>query len=70
MSMLTWRAPASTRDPRCRSIWHIIFPDRRDLAGGLSAAYATAQRTSEFAPAKAEMIRPLADKGWEFARQA
>jgi aminoglycoside phosphotransferase (APT) family kinase protein len=26
--------------------------------------------TSEFAPAKAEMIRPLADKGWEFARQA
>jgi aminoglycoside phosphotransferase (APT) family kinase protein len=26
--------------------------------------------TSEFAPAKAEMIRPLAAKGWEFARQA
>jgi len=26
--------------------------------------------TSEFAPAKAEMIRPLADKAWEFARQA
>jgi len=26
--------------------------------------------TSEFAPAKAEMIRPLATKGWEFARQA
>jgi aminoglycoside phosphotransferase (APT) family kinase protein len=26
--------------------------------------------TSEFAPAKAEMIRPLADKAWEFARTA
>jgi aminoglycoside phosphotransferase (APT) family kinase protein len=26
--------------------------------------------TSEFAPAKAEMIRPLADEAWEFARQA
>ena len=26
--------------------------------------------TSEFAPAKAEMIRPLADKAWEFARAA
>jgi aminoglycoside phosphotransferase (APT) family kinase protein len=26
--------------------------------------------TSEFAPAKAEMIRPLADKAWTFARQA
>ena len=26
--------------------------------------------TSEFAPAKAEMIRPLADKAWEFAREA
>jgi aminoglycoside phosphotransferase (APT) family kinase protein len=26
--------------------------------------------TSEFAPAKAEMIRPLADTAWEFARQA
>ena len=26
--------------------------------------------TSEFAPAKAEMIRPLAEKAWAFARQA
>jgi aminoglycoside phosphotransferase (APT) family kinase protein len=26
--------------------------------------------TSEFAPAKAEMIRPLADKAWDFARTA
>src|SRR6185312_3747769 len=26
--------------------------------------------TSEFAPAKAEMIRPLAEKAWEFARAA
>ena len=26
--------------------------------------------TSEFAPAKAEMIRPLAEKAWEFAEQA
>ncbi|MFI4972611.1 MAG: phosphotransferase family protein, partial [Hyphomicrobiales bacterium] len=26
--------------------------------------------TSEFAPAKAEMIRPLTDKAWEFAREA
>jgi aminoglycoside phosphotransferase (APT) family kinase protein len=26
--------------------------------------------TSEFAPAKAEMIRPLTDTAWEFARQA
>ena len=26
--------------------------------------------TSEFAPAKADMIRPLADKAWEFARFA
>lgn len=26
--------------------------------------------TSEFAPAKAEMIRPLADKAWEFAQRA
>jgi aminoglycoside phosphotransferase (APT) family kinase protein len=26
--------------------------------------------TSEFAPAKAEMIRPLADTAWEFAKQA
>jgi aminoglycoside phosphotransferase (APT) family kinase protein len=26
--------------------------------------------TSEFAPAKAEMIRPLADRAWEFAQQA
>ncbi|MSO68574.1 MAG: phosphotransferase family protein [Pseudolabrys sp.] len=26
--------------------------------------------TSEFAPAKAEMIRPLAGRAWEFARQA
>jgi len=26
--------------------------------------------TSEFPPAKAEMIRPLADKAWEFAQQA
>jgi aminoglycoside phosphotransferase (APT) family kinase protein len=26
--------------------------------------------TSDFAPAKAEMIRPLADRAWEFARQA
>jgi aminoglycoside phosphotransferase (APT) family kinase protein len=26
--------------------------------------------TSEFAPAKAEMIRPLADKAWEFAQTA
>ncbi len=26
--------------------------------------------TSEFAPAKAEMIRPLADKAWTFAQQA
>ena len=25
--------------------------------------------TSEFAPAKAEMIRPLAEKAWEFAQQ-
>jgi aminoglycoside phosphotransferase (APT) family kinase protein len=26
--------------------------------------------TSEFAPAKAEMVRPLADQAWQFARQA
>jgi hypothetical protein len=26
--------------------------------------------TSEFAPAKAELIRPLAEKAWEFAQQA
>jgi hypothetical protein len=26
--------------------------------------------TSEHAPAKAEMIRPLAEKAWEFAQQA
>jgi aminoglycoside phosphotransferase (APT) family kinase protein len=26
--------------------------------------------TSEFAPAKAEMIRPLAQKAWDFAQQA
>ena len=26
--------------------------------------------TSEFAPAKAEMIRPLAEKAWEFAHEA
>ncbi len=26
--------------------------------------------TSEFAPAKAEMIQPLANKAWDFARQA
>lgn len=26
--------------------------------------------TSDFAPAKAELIRPLADKAWEFAREA
>jgi aminoglycoside phosphotransferase (APT) family kinase protein len=26
--------------------------------------------TSEFAPAKAEMIRPLAERAWDFARQA
>ncbi len=26
--------------------------------------------TSDFAPAKAEMIRPLADKAWDFAQQA
>jgi aminoglycoside phosphotransferase (APT) family kinase protein len=26
--------------------------------------------TSEYAPAKAEMVRPLAEKAWEFARQA
>lgn len=26
--------------------------------------------TSEFAPAKAEMVRPLAQKAWDFARQA
>jgi aminoglycoside phosphotransferase (APT) family kinase protein len=26
--------------------------------------------TSEFAPAKAEMVRPLADKAWDFAQQA
>ena len=26
--------------------------------------------TSEFAPAKAEMIRPLAEKAWDFAKQA
>jgi aminoglycoside phosphotransferase (APT) family kinase protein len=26
--------------------------------------------TSEFAPAKAEMIRPLAEKAWDFAQQA
>ncbi len=26
--------------------------------------------TSEFAPAKAEMVRPLAEKAWEFARDA
>jgi aminoglycoside phosphotransferase (APT) family kinase protein len=26
--------------------------------------------TSEFAPAKAEMIRPLAEKAWQFAKQA
>ena len=26
--------------------------------------------TSEFAPAKAEMIRPLAEKAWEFAKSA
>jgi aminoglycoside phosphotransferase (APT) family kinase protein len=25
--------------------------------------------TSEFAPAKAEMVRPLADRAWEFARE-
>ena len=26
--------------------------------------------TSEFAPAKAEMIRPLAEKAWQFAEQS
>ncbi len=26
--------------------------------------------TSEFAPAKAEMVRPLAEKAWDFAREA
>ena len=26
--------------------------------------------TPEFAPAKAELIRPLAEKAWEFAREA
>ena len=26
--------------------------------------------TSEFAPAKAAMVRPLADRAWDFARQA
>ena len=25
--------------------------------------------TSEFAPAKAEMVRPLAEKAWEFAQR-
>jgi aminoglycoside phosphotransferase (APT) family kinase protein len=26
--------------------------------------------TSEYAPAKAQMVRPLAEKAWAFARQA
>ena len=38
------------------------------LATILGSAMAFA--TSEFAPAKAEMIRPLADKAWEFAQAA
>jgi len=58
-------------DPRPRLPVYLAYNFFRIAAilQGIIGRVRDGTATSEFAPAKAEMIRPLADKAWEFARQ-
>lgn len=59
-------------DPRPRLPVYLAYNFFRIAAilQGIIGRVRDGTATSEFAPAKAEMIRPLAEKAWEFARQA
>ena len=59
-------------DPRPRLSVYLAYNFFRIAAilQGIIGRVRDGTATSEFAPAKAEMIRPLADKAWGFAQQA
>jgi aminoglycoside phosphotransferase (APT) family kinase protein len=59
-------------DPRPRLPAYLAYNFFRIAAilQGIIGRVRDGTATSEFAPAKAEMIKPLAAKGWEFAQQA
>jgi aminoglycoside phosphotransferase (APT) family kinase protein len=59
-------------DPRPRLPVYLAYNFFRIAAilQGIIGRVRDGTATSEFAPAKAEMIRPLADKAWEFAKAA
>lgn len=59
-------------DPRPHLLVYLAYNFFRIAAilQGIIGRVRDGTATSEFAPAKAEMIRPLARKAWEFARQA
>ena len=64
------RARGSTHARPFRSILRYNFFRIAAILQGIIGRVRDGTATSEFAPAKAEMIRPLAEKGWDFARQA
>ena len=70
MSTLTLRAPGSIRAPRLPVYLAYNFFRIAAILQGIIGRVRDGTATSEFAPAKAEMIRPLADKAWEFAQRA
>ena len=64
------RAPGSIRAPHLPVYLAYNFFRIAAILQGIIGRVRDGTATSEFAPAKAEMVRPLADKAWEFARAA
>ena len=70
MSTPTWRAPGSIRGPISRSISAYNFFRLAAILQGIVGRVRDGTATNENAPARAQMVRPLAATAWEFAREA
>ena len=68
MSMPMWRAPGSIRGRIWRSISAYNFFRLAAILQGIVGRVRDGTATNENAPARAQMVRPLAATAWEFAR--
>ena len=69
-SMPTWRAPGSIRGPIITVYSAYNFFRLAAILQGIVGRVRDGTATNENAPARAQMVRPLAATAWEFAREA
>ena len=65
-----WGAPGSIRARHLPVYFAYNFFRLAAIMQGIAGRVRDGTATSAFAAAKAGLVRPLAAKGWEFARQA